>query len=65
VPKGLEDFHCNLRFTNEGNFIEIVNAQGSTMETLTFIYNELKVWVPIVGSLFGATLKGKAEGKPG
>ncbi|WP_285568400.1 hypothetical protein [Actinoallomurus iriomotensis] len=56
APKNV-DFHCNLRFENDGNYIDIVNDDGSTQDVLAYAYSELKSWVQIAMSGLGALLK--------
>lgn len=58
APKG-SDFHCNLRFEEEGAYIDIVNNNAFSGENAVFlIYNEYRQWVqtiaPVVGELIGA-----------
>jgi hypothetical protein len=59
APKS--DFHCYLRFENDGNFTDILN-HGVPIETLTQIYNEFKEWVKVAISILGATVKSKSGG---
>lgn len=55
APKS--DFHCNLRFEDDGNYIDIVNDDGSTVEAVTFVYNESKFWADEAIKLVAALIK--------
>jgi hypothetical protein len=61
VPKNV-DFHCRLRIEDDGNFIDVLNDDGTTREATVEVYNEAKEWVKVVISILGL-LVGKAGGK--
>jgi hypothetical protein len=58
------DFHCNMRFEDSGNYIDIINDDGTTQDVIAFVYNELKQWAQIAAGVFAALLKVKAGGGP-
>ncbi len=62
VPKG-SDFHCTMRFEDNGVYVDIVNNNAFSGENALYqIYNELKQWVRVVATIMGATLKKSAGG---
>ena len=47
APKG-SDFHCNMRFEENGVFIDIINNNEFSGENAAYyIYNESKEWVEV------------------
>jgi hypothetical protein len=62
APK--DDFHCWLRFQDDGNYIYIVNDAGNVTETLVQIYTETKEWVKVLLPVLAELLKAAASPKP-
>ena len=52
-----DDFHCYMRFENDGNYIDILNDAGNVTETLTQIYDEVKGWVQIIVPVLAAAIQ--------
>jgi len=54
------DFHCWLRFENDGNYIDILNDAGLVQETLTYILNEARQWVQALAPILAAAVKARS-----
>ncbi len=62
APKG-SDFHCTMRFENDGPYIDIVNNNAFSGENaLYMIYNESKEWVKVLAPHFAKALSSAAKG---
>ncbi|MFZ0547596.1 MAG: hypothetical protein WAM60_19270 [Candidatus Promineifilaceae bacterium] len=60
APKG-SDFHCNMRFENDGVFIDIVNNNAFSGENAVYsIYNQAKQWVEALGPIIAAAISAGA-----
>ena len=56
------DFHCWLRFENDGNYIDILNDAGLVQETIAYVLNEARQWVTALAPILAAMVKAKAGG---
>jgi hypothetical protein len=60
APKG-SDFHCNLRFEDEGIFLDIVNNNAFSGENAVYqVYSETKEWVKVLLPAITAAIKAAA-----
>jgi hypothetical protein len=60
APKG-SDFHCNLRFEDEGIFLDIVNNNAFSGENAVYqVYSETKEWVKVLLPAISAAIKAAA-----
>jgi len=56
VPKS-SDYHVHLRFENEGVFFDVINDDGSTLDALTQINDQIKGWITVLAPVLAAILK--------
>ena len=56
------NFHCYMRYEEDGVFFDINNDDGTTVEALQYFENQLVKWVPIALKALGILL-GKGGGK--
>ena len=64
APKGV-DFHCNLRFEEEGPYIDILNDDGTTAEFLAQVNDLQKGWVDEATKVLAVLLKAMSGGGGG
>jgi len=57
------DFHVWLRFEPDGWYWDIKNTDGSTVELATFIYDQVKFWVPVALNVLASTAKAAGSGQ--
>jgi len=58
IPK--IDFHCRLRFEDDGPYIDVVNDDGSTQDVIAFVYTEVKAWTQIMATVLAGLLRTSA-----
>jgi hypothetical protein len=60
APKG-SDFHCSLRFEDEGIFLDIVNNNAFSGENAVYqVYSEAKEWVTVLLPAISEAIKAAA-----
>jgi hypothetical protein len=64
VPRDV-DYKCYMRFEDDGNYIEIVNDDGTTRRTLCEIYTEAGRWIEVLIKELAKAIVGAASGGRG